>query len=140
MMKGVDGFLIGVLICFACSNAETAGDDSVAGIYVREYSMKILTHGSGKEVSVRPIRDTLYITTAGKQFKVENKMWRLNDYDDNEWQNMRDAESGPFRPFITIYDQDTRTLNSRSAPDIVVSEDGKLFVLGKSEIIYKKLD
>jgi len=138
-MKDVDLFLIGVLICYACGNAQKASDDSIAGIYVREYSRKIPTNPSNK-VGICTIRDTLYITTAGKQYKVENAMWSMNDYDDTGWQNMEDVESGPFPTFIAIYDETSRTLNSRAAPDIVVSEDGKLFVLGKSEIVYAKID
>jgi hypothetical protein len=139
MMRGVDGFLIGVLICYACGNAKRSYNDSIAGTYVREYSNEVITQLTGKKVGVRTVRDTLYITAAGKQYKVENAMWKLNDYDDDGWQNMEDNKFGPFPSFIAIYDETSRTLNSRSAPDIVVSEDGKLFVLGKSEIVYAKL-
>ena len=139
-MKDVDCFLIGVLICYACGNAQRAIDNSIAGIYVREHSRKILTQPGSNKTGVSTIRDTLFITTAGKQYKVENSIWCLNDYDDKGWQNMEDAESGPFPPFIAIYDETSRTLNSRSAPDIVISEDGELFILGESKIVYTKLD
>jgi hypothetical protein len=140
MMKGVDGFLIGVLICCACGNTKRANDDPIPGTYVREYSSEVITQLTGKKVGVRTVRDTLYITAAGKQYKVENAMWLMNDYDDDGWRNMEVDKFGPFPPFIAIYDETSRTLNSRSAPDIVVSEDGKLFVLGESEIVYAKLN
>lgn len=139
-MKGIDGCLIGVLICYACGNAERANHDSIAGTYVREYSSEVITQLTGEKVGVRTVRDTLYISAAGKQYKVENAMWRMNDYDNDGWQNMEEAKFGPFPPFIAIYDETSRTLNSRTAPDIVVSEDGKLFVLGESEIVYAKLN
>jgi len=139
-MKPVDGLLIGVLICYACGNAESTSDDPIAGTYVREYSREVTTQLTGKRVGLRTVRDTLYITEAGKQYKVVNAMWRMNHYDDDGWQNMEDARFGPFPAFIAIYDETSRTLNSRAAPDIMVSEDGNLFVLGKSELVYAKLN
>jgi hypothetical protein len=139
-MKPIDCLFIGVLICYACGNAEQANDDSIPGTYVREYSSEVITKLTGKKVGVRTVRDTLYITAAGKQYKVENAMWCINHYDDDGWRILEDVEFGPFPPFIAIYNETSRTLNSRAAPDILVSEDGRLFVEGKSEIIYTKLD
>ena len=139
MMKRVANFLIGVLICYACGNADKANDDSIAGTYVREYSSEILNQLSGNKVGVRTIRDTLYITSAGRQYKVDNSKWSLNDYDNDGWQNMEHGESGPIPSFIATYDQTTHTLNSESAPDLIVSEDG-ISVGGKSEVTYAKMN
>ena len=48
MMTRVAGFLVGVSICYACGNGESANEkDSIAGTYVREYSREILNQLSG---------------------------------------------------------------------------------------------
>ena len=142
MMMRVVGFLVGVSICYACGNSENANsrDESIAGTYVREYSREILNQLSGNKIGMRTVRDTLYITSAGEKFKVENAKWSMNDYDQDGWQNMEHGEGGPLPTFNAKYDEASRTLNSGSAPDLVISRDGKLSVGGKSEIAYAKID
>lgn len=141
-MKRVVVFLVGVSICYSCGNTESSsGDDSIAGTYVREYSREILNQLSGNKVGMRVIRDTLYITSTQDGYKVENAKWSMNDYDNGGWQDMNHSESKPLPSFTATYDSESRTLNGESAaPDLVLSEDGKLSVGGKSDIAYAKVD
>ena len=143
MMTRVAGFLVGVSICYACGNSESANEnDSIAGTYVREYSREILNQLSGNKVGMRTVRDTLYITAAGDEYKIENSKWSMNDYDNEGWQNMKHGESGPLPIFNASYDKNSRTLSSdgNQAPPLVIAEDGKLSVGNKSEIAYVKVD
>jgi hypothetical protein len=142
MVKRIVSFLVGVSICYACGNKEGAAtnDDSIAGTYVREYSREILNQLSGNKVGMRTVRDTLYVTSSGNDYKVENEKWSMNDYDNNGWQNMEHGEGGPIPSFNAKFDESSRTLSSGSAPDLVFSQDGMLSVGGKSEIAYAKVD
>ena len=142
MMMRVVSFLVGVSICYGCGNSGNtdSSDDSIAGTYVREYSSEILNQLSGNKMGMRTVRDTIFITSAGDNFKVENAKWSMNDYDQDGWKNMKHGESGPLPAFTAEYDENTRTLNSGSAPDLVLSSDNKLSVGGKSEIAYAKID
>lgn len=143
MMKRVAGFLVGVSMCYSCGNTESAnGGHSIAGTYVREYSREILNQLSGDKVGIRTVRDTLYITSAGDSYKIENRKWRMNDYDNDGWQDMKHSESGPLPPFNASYDEASRTLKSEGGamPSLGMSSDGKLSVGNKSEISYVKLD
>lgn len=134
--------LVGVSICFGCRNTENAnsGDDSVSGTFVREYSREILDQLSGNRMGVRTVRDTIYITAVDGNFKVENSKWSLNDYDQEGWKNMEHGESGPLPTFVAKYDETSRSLVSESAPNLVISDDRKLSVGGKSEITYAKIE
>jgi hypothetical protein len=143
MMTRVAGFLVGVSICYACGNAESAKNrDSIAGTWVREYSREILNQNNGDKVGMRTVRDTLYITLAGERYKVENTKWSMNDYDNDGWQNMKHGESGPLPSFDASYDESTHTLSARGneAPPLVIAQDGKLSVGNKSEIAYVKIE
>jgi hypothetical protein len=143
MMRRVAGFLVGVSICYSCGNAERAsGRDSIAGTYVREYSREILNQISGNKLGMRTVRDTLYITSAGDTYKIENRKWSMNDYDNVGWQDMRHSESGPMPSFNASYDEASKTLKSEggAVPSLVISNDGRLSVGNKSETAYAKID
>jgi hypothetical protein len=142
MMMRVVSFLVGVSICYGCGNSEntSSSDDSIAGTYVREYSSEILNQLSGNKMGMRTVRDTMYVTPAGDKFKVKNAKWSMNDYDQEGWRNMEHGESGPLPAFTAEYDENSRTLNSESSPDLVISKDYKLSVGGKSDIAYAKID
>jgi hypothetical protein len=138
----VVNFLVGVSFCYSCGSngGESSSDDSIAGTYVREYSKEILNQLSGNKVGMRTVRDTLYITLSDGKYKIENAKWSMNDYDKAGWQNMEHSESGPIPSFTAHYNENSRTLNSGLAPDLVISKDGKLSVGGKTETIYSKVD
>jgi hypothetical protein len=140
MMRGVC-LVIGGLICYACGTKESASQDLVSGTYVREYSREILNQTSGNKLGMRTVRDTLYISSQGDRYQVKNVKWSMNDYDNDGWQDMKHSDSKPLPVFAATYDSKSRTLNGESAaPDLVLSEDGKLSVGGKSEIAYAKIN
>lgn len=141
-MKRLALFLLGTSICCACETAETSTDDSIAGIYVREYSREILNQLSGNKVGVRTVRDTLYISPSGNGYKIVNARWRMNDYDNDGWQNMEHAEGGPWPSFDATYDSNSKSLNAETtggAPSLLV-DDRRISVGGKSDVVYSKVD
>ena len=141
-MKRIAWFLFGVSVCYACGNTGSHEQDSVAGIYIREYSTEILNQLSGDKVGIRTFRDTLYITSAGGGYKIDNSKWSMNDYDSDGWKNMEHGESGPLPSFKASYDATSRTLEAEGnvAPPLVMAEDGKLSVGKESQISYAKID
>jgi len=143
MKTRVAWFLLGISVCYACGNAERANEsDLISGTYVREYSKEILNQLSGNKVGMRTVRDTLYISSSGDGYKVDNSKWSMNDYDNDGWQDMKHGESGPLPSFNASYDESSRTLTSEgnAAPPLVITDDGKLSVGEKSDIAYIKIE
>ena len=135
-------FAVAALV-WSCGQVESGNNDSVAGVYVREYSREILNQLSGDKVGTRSVRDTLFIELNGDHYKVKNTKWSMNDYDNDGWQNMQHSESKPLPSFEAIYDKESKALvakQSGTVPNVVLSEDGKLSVGTKSEIAYTKID
>ena len=143
MMNRIVWFCVGASVWYSCGNVENASEDAVAGVYVREYSKEILNQLSGDKVGMRTVRDTLYIAPAGKDYKVENSKWRMNDYDDEGWQDMKHGESGPLPTYTATFDESTKSLKPGSSglvPSLFIKEGGKLSVGEKSEVAYSKID
>lgn len=126
----------------SCSSSESkSNEDTVAGIYVREYSREILNQLSGNKVGMRTIRDTIYIREGSTGYKIANSKWRMNDYDEDGWQNMEHGEEGPWPSFEATYDADNKRLNGSTAglPSLVV-DGNTISVGGKSDIVFTKVD
>lgn len=141
MMMRVVCLIVGGCICYGCGTKESANKDDISGTYVREYSREILNQLSGNKMGMRTVRDTIFISSKGDGYQVKNVKWSMNDYDDDGWQDMKHSESKPLPPFTATYDAESRTLNSESAaPDLILADDGKLSVGGKSDIAYAKID
>lgn len=126
----------------SCSTGESkSGNDSIAGIYVREYSTEILNQLSGEKVGMRTFRDTIRITTEQDGYRVENAKWRMNDYDEEGWRNMKHGETKPLPTFEASYDEASNSLMSDN-PQLIPPlrlEDGKLFVGELGKTAYEKL-
>lgn len=127
----------------SCSSSESKSkEDNVAGVYVREYSREILNQLSGNKVGMRTIRDTLYIREANTGYRISNSKWRMNDYDEEGWQNMEHGEAGPWPSFEATYDASRKSLNAKAitdAPSLLV-EENMISVGGKSEIVFNKVE
>lgn len=130
-------------IFISCSGTESSSkEETVAGVYVREYSREILNQLSGSKVGMRTIRDTLYIQQTNTGYMIANSKWRMNDYDGDGWQNMIHGEGGPWPSFEATYDADNKRLNAKAtgeAPSLLV-EENTISVGGKSDIVFTKVD
>jgi len=127
----------------SCSTGESkSGDHAIAGIYVREYSTEILNQLSGEKVGMRTFRDTIRITTEQDGYRVENTKWRMNDYDQEGWRNMKHGETKPLPTFAARYDEASNSLTSDN-PQLIPPlrlDDGKLFVGETGKTAYVKID
>jgi hypothetical protein len=138
-----------ILVVFACvwlltscsSGESKSNEDTVTGIYVREYSREILNQLSGNKVGMRTIRDTLYIREADTGYRIANSKWRINDYDEDGWQNMEHGEEGSWPSFEATYDAHNKRLTGSAAgsPSLVV-DGNTISVGGKSDIVFTKVD
>jgi hypothetical protein len=127
----------------SCSTGETkTGDDSITGVYVREYSTEILNQLSGEKVGMRTFRDTITISEAEDGYRVDNSKWRMNDYDQDGWRNMKHGETKPLPTFEAKYDQASNTLNSENPQTIPALriKDRRLFVGETGKTAYVKID
>ena len=135
---------IGVLssIFTSFSTGESKSDDSITGVYVREYSKEILHRMNGSKVGMTIFRDTIRISESDGGYHVVNTKWRMNDYDQDGWQDMKHGESRPLPEFDGSYDEVARTLNPKVSgivPPLHI-EKGQLSVGPKSKIAYTKID
>jgi hypothetical protein len=128
----------------SCSNSESkdSSDDKISGIYVREYSKEILHQLSGNKVGMSTFRDSIKITESSDGYHVVNTKWKMNDYDQDGWQDMKHGESRPLPEFDATYDAQAKTLNPKTsgiAPALYIDKD-RLSVGPKSKIAYTKVD
>lgn len=126
----------------SCSSSESKSkEETIAGVYVREYSREILNQLSGNRVGMRTIRDTLYVRETDTGYRIVNAKWRMNDYDQDGWQNMEHAEGGPWPSFEAIYDAESKSLNGSTAGlSSLVIDGNTISVGGKSDIVFTKVD
>jgi hypothetical protein len=112
-MKGMISLLVIVgFICGSCQTKSDSRDSEITGIYVREYSYKVIHPNTGQEIGLRTIRDSIFIEAEGSQYRIINRKWRKNEYDDLGWQNMAHAEDRPIPEFIAAYDHADNSIES----------------------------
>jgi hypothetical protein len=143
MCRWTIGFLgiIGLLL-FSCSPTESNTSDSVSGVYVREYSKEILHQTSGDKVGMTTFRDTIRIAKSGEAYRIENAKWKMNDFDQDGWQDMKHGENRPLPEFEASYDEGSKALKPKSSgvvPTLYIKED-QLSVGEDSKIAYTKIN
>lgn len=107
-----------ILICvvglffMSCSNNENAGSTKkLSGVYVREFTNAVKHEFTGHNVGIRKIRDTIFVELTDKGFLVSNMKWRLLDYDQDGWIQMRvGGPEGPLPTFQARYDESSKSL------------------------------
>ena len=134
---------LGMASCSTNSESETAIDDA-SGVYVREYAIEISNLESGKKIGMRHIRDSIFIEFADKGYKVSNRKWRMNDYDQEGWVSMAHADNRPMPTFFASYDEKTNILMPRgttaSGSIFLDQENGKLYKGESMKNGYRKID
>lgn len=127
----------------SCSTGESKSEYSISGVYVREYSKEILHQLNGSKVGITTFRDTIRISESGEgSYHVVNTKWRMNDYDQDGWRDMKHGENRPLPEFDASYDESSKRLNPKTSgivPPLHVDQ-GQLSVGEKSKIPYVKID
>ena len=130
---------ISVILGFAiisCGSKEKNSNvsDQISGAYAREYSVKVTNLESGKEIGMRTIRDTIVVQLSDEGYKVSNRKWSVNDFDNEGWQDMEHSEERPLAIFYGKFNSETMSLVSDSAPELYFDfKSGQLFK-GKNKI------
>ena len=84
------------LIAISCGSKERDTQTyNISGVYVREYSFKVIHPERGDTIGVRTIRDTIFIGQKNQYYEVSNRKWRLNDYDKEGWKSMEHDDDRP---------------------------------------------
>lgn len=128
-------------------NSETNSDSSstnVAGIYVREYAVDITNPNSGDKIGMRKIRDSIFVEQQDNGYKVTNRKWRMNDYDQDGWVSMEHADDRPLPTFLASYDETSSELLPKgetiSHSIFLDQENGKIFKNKSRDIEYLKVE
>lgn len=141
-----------ILICagswmLVSCNSETNSDSSstnVAGIYVREYAVDITNPNSGDKIGMRKIRDSIFVEQQDNGYKVTNRKWRMNDYDQDGWVSMEHADDRPLPTFLASYDETSSELLPKgetiSHSIFLDQENGKIFKNKSRDIEYLKVE
>lgn len=129
--------------CNSEGNSDLASEDA-AGIYVREYAVEITNPNSGDKIGMRKIRDSIFIEKQDNVYKVTNRKWRMNDYDQEGWVSMEHADDRPLPTFLASYDKTSSELLPKgktvSHSIFLDHENGKIFKNKSRDIEYLKVD
>jgi hypothetical protein len=109
--KSILGIALG-LFAISCGSKDHTQTDGVSGIYVREYSFKVIHAERGDTIGERTIRDTIFIHQKDQSYEVSNHKWSLNDYDNDGWREMEHAEDREIPTYMAIYKQEQNSLIS----------------------------
>jgi hypothetical protein len=117
------GFVFIVLTAIAvisCGSREnhTKPETEITGAYVKQYSFKVVDTGTGREIGMSTVRDTIFIRSKENGFEVSNNKWRLNDYDREGWRNMEHAEDKPVSTYHAVFNPTDNSLNAEFMPPI----------------------
>lgn len=103
-MKHLKLFTFVITLAFACSpNQDSKSTDGISGVYVREYSFKVVNPETGAEIGMRSVRDTIFIRATDNGYDVSNAKWRKNSYDAEGWQNMAHSDDRPMPTYLARY-------------------------------------
>lgn len=123
----------------SCNSKEqkAKNSDEISGVYVREYSIKILNAESGKEVGVRTVRDSIFIKPFEDMFEISNHKWANNNYDHEGWRNMEHSDDRPKSSYLSTYNTIDKVLKTENQPALRVDLENHI-VFWRKESKYKK--
>lgn len=96
--------LVANLVVSCSTKRNQFSSNEISGTYAREYIFEV---------------DTISIISIDEGYEVSNNKWKLNDYDDEGWQNMEHAEDRPFLNYLADYIQKDSALISRLNPSLI---------------------
>jgi len=133
----------GSLVIVSCNSSEksASSQNDAFGVYVRNYAVEITNPETGDKIGMRQIRDSIFVDQADNGFKVVNRKWRSNDYDQEGWVSMEHSDDRPMPTFMASYDETSASLISPenvSGPMFIDHRNGKLFRDKSKDVEYLK--
>src|SRR5687767_3123552 len=128
-MKSGFSLIVAVsLMIMSCGSKEngSGADSKILGTYVKEYSFKVTNTGTGEEIGMSTVRDTIFIKPKQNGYEVSNNKWKLNDYDREGWQSMEHSEDHPLRTYQATFDPTDNSLNAQFMVPLYLDQKGKL--------------
>lgn len=128
--------------CNSESNSDSASADA-SGVYVREYATEITNPNTGDKIGMRQIRDSIFVERQDNGYKITNRKWRMNDYDQDGWVSMAHADDRPLPTFLASYDETSSELLPKgktvSHSIFVDQKNGKILRNKSKDIEYLKV-
>jgi hypothetical protein len=140
-MKTLQASFLSLLVLASCERKPFRSEEKIAGVYARETSFEVKHLETGKTLGRSTIRDTIFINEHQQGFQVSQAKWRLNDFDQQGWQNQQHAEDRPSPPYQAIFDPVDRSLQPTSSglPLYVDLENGQVFKSKNRHQVYLKV-
>jgi hypothetical protein len=95
-------------------------------------------------LSLDTVEDSDHLFRKATDYEISNHKWRLNDYDQEGWVSMQQADDQPLPIYIAAYDENSKSLtskNSNVSQSIFLDiENGKLFKNKSRDIEYLKVN
>lgn len=128
------------LFAISCgSKKRDTQTDNISGVYVREYSFKVIHPERGDTIGVRTIRDTIFIGQRNQYYEVSNRKWKLNEYDKEGWKSMEHDDDRPTPIYKATFNNTDKTLVSEEGESILLGLSGQLYRGMKRDKPYKKI-
>jgi hypothetical protein len=135
----------GSLVVLSCTPGEKSNgiEASASGTYVNQYVIEVSNPHSGEKVGTRQIRDSIFVESSESGFKVSNRKWRMNDYDQEGWVSMAHADDRPLPTFFASYDHQSGSLKPASSDlsqsIFIDKETGNLYKDTSKKVPYIKV-
>lgn len=123
----------------SCNSKEQKAEhsDNISGVYVREYSFKVLNTETGKEIGMRTVRDSIFIKPFEDKFEISNHKWANNDYDLARWRDMEHSDDRPKSTYLSTYDAKEKVLKTENQPALHIDFENHI-VFWREGSKYKK--
>lgn len=131
--------ILPILLLTACDTNKKEAADEISGTYVMEKTYEVKHELTGAPVGMAVLRDTIIVTRISEGYQVENRQWKMNQFDEEGWVQQEQRGSKTYR---AKFDEATRTLNSEPeglARPLEVKVNEGVVLKGEEKREYKRL-
>jgi hypothetical protein len=131
--------LIAIILLAGCESNNRKSSDNISGTYVMEKTNEVKHELTGDPVGMAVVRDTIIITRLTDGYQVENREWKMNQFDEEGWVKQEQRGS---RTYLAKFDEATQTLNSEPVGlvgPLEVKVNERMLVKGKEKRKYERL-
>lgn len=139
-MRTLKLFIVVGLVIFGCNTKEDKSVDKISGVYVREYSFKVINPESAAEIGTRSIRDSIFILPVENGYQVSNRKWKKNDYDTEGWQSMEHSDDRPIATHFSTYDRNKFLLmGNELSQRLILDLKNERIIKERTKYVYRKI-
>lgn len=123
----------------SCQPKGDSSDADITGTYVSEYSYKVIRPNTGQELGLRTIRDSIFIYADGNRYRIENRKWSSNDYDDDGWRSRLHSDNRPIPTYTAQFNHDKMSFIDPNHLPLFIDPIGRCLHVGQSGVCYSKV-